>query len=73
MIVENNKLFKEKVHESIRRQVKAINKLTARGMKFWDYGNSFLYMASIAGADILPQETNSDLIVKNKFRYPSYV
>ena len=55
MIVENNKLFKEKVHESIRRQVKAINKLTARGMKFWYYGNSFLYMASIAGADILPQ------------------
>lgn len=39
-------------------------------MKFWDYGNSFLYMASIAGADI---ESNGEIGCKNKFRYPSYV
>ncbi len=39
-------------------------------MKFWDYGNSFLYMASIAGADI---QGNSKIGSQNKFRYPSYV
>lgn len=37
-------------------------------MKFWDYGNSFLLMASRAKADILG--TNG---TKNKFKYPSYV
>ena len=36
-------------------------------MKFWDYGNSFLFMASNAKADILSQDGH------HKFRYPSYV
>lgn len=36
-------------------------------MKFWDYGNSFLYQASLAKADI--ESTNGI----NKFKYPSYV
>jgi urocanate hydratase len=47
--------------------VAAINKLTARGMTFWDYGNSFMYQASLAKADI----ASNDGI--HKFRYPSYV
>ena len=45
---------------SLRRQVAAINKLTARGMFFWDYGNAFLLEASRAGKD-----TNSSKIVIN--------
>jgi len=65
MMVENPELFKQKVYESLRRQVAAINKLTSRGMYFWDYGNAFLLEASRAGADIMTQ--------KNKFRYQSYV
>ena len=36
---------------SLRRQVAAISKLTARGMFFWDYGNAFLLEASRAGED----------------------
>lgn len=52
MIVNNKQLFKEKVHDSLRRQVEAINKLSKKGMKFWDYGNSFLLMAHKAKADI---------------------
>jgi urocanate hydratase len=40
-------------------------------MKFWDYGNSFLYMSSIAGADI--ESNDKSIESKNKFRYPSYV
>ena len=56
------------MHESLVRQVNALNTLAARGMRFWDYGNSFLLMASRAKADILGTEGT-----KNKFRYPSYV
>ncbi len=39
-------------------------------MRFWDYGNSFLYMASISGANI---QSDGKLGNKNKFKYPSYV
>lgn len=65
MMAEEPEIFKEKVKESLRRQVAAINKLTAKGMYFFDYGNAFLLESSRAGADIMG--TN------NKFRYPSYV
>lgn len=67
MIVDDLPAFKEKVHESLRKHVAAINKLSAKGMKFWDYGNSFLFMASNAQADILSIDGH------HKFRYPSYV
>ncbi len=65
MMVENSVLFKQKVQESLRRQVKAINKLVKQGMYFWDYGNAFLLEASRAGADVLKDD--------GKFIYPSYV
>ena len=42
MMAEEPELFKEKVQASLRRQVAAINKLTAKGMYFFDYGNAFL-------------------------------
>ncbi len=58
--------FKKKVQESLRRQVNAINKHTAQGTYFFDYGNAFLLEASRAGADVMA-ENNID------FRYPSYV
>jgi urocanate hydratase len=57
--------FRERVHESLRRQVAAINALAGRGMSFWDYGNAFLLEAGRAGADVM----NAD----GSFRYPSYV
>lgn len=57
--------FKQKVQESLRRHVEAINRLTADGMYFFDYGNAFLLEASRAGADIMKPE--------GSFRYPSYV
>ena len=64
-MAEEPELFKEKVQESLRRQVAAINKLTADGMYFFDYGNAFLLESSRAGADIMGEN--------GKFRYPSYV
>ena len=66
MMAENPGLFKEKVQESLRRQVNAINKHAAKGTYFFDYGNAFLLEASRAGADIM-SENNID------FKYPSYV
>ncbi len=65
MMAEEPERFKAAVEESLRRQVAAINKLTARGMYFFDYGNAFLLQSSRAGADILKED--------GTFRYPSYV
>ena len=65
MMAEQPDLFRERVQASLRRQVAAINRLTADGMYFFDYGNAFLLQSQRAGADILTAE--------GKFRYPSYV
>ena len=64
MMVDNPALFKEKVQESLRRQVAAINKLTSRGMYFFDYGNAFLLEASRAGADIMKADGTFRYLVK---------
>ena len=65
MLSENPERFKDEVRKSLRRQVEAINKHTAGGTYFFDYGNAFLLEASRAGGDILKK--NGD------FKYPSYV
>lgn len=57
--------FMELVKASLVRQVSAINRHTARGTYFFDYGNAFLLESSRAGADILD--------AGGEFRYPSYV
>jgi len=66
MMADNPDLFKEKVQETLRRHTNAINKHTAKGTYFFDYGNAFLLEASRAGADIMA-ENGID------FKYPSYV
>ena len=66
MMANHPELFKEKVQESLRRQANAINKHTAKGTYFFDYGNAFLLEASRAGAAVMA-ENNID------FKYPSYV
>ncbi len=65
MMADEPERFKEAVQASLRRQVAAINRLTAQGMYFFDYGNAFLLESSRAGADIL--------LPDGRFRYPSYV
>lgn len=57
--------FKEAVEASLRRHAEAINRLSQKGMYFFDYGNAFLLEASRAGADVMGSN--------GKFRYPSYV
>jgi urocanate hydratase len=66
LMVKNPKTFKEKVQESLRIHVEAINNHTKKGTYFFDYGNAFLLEASRAGANIMAKN-NID------FRYPSYV
>ncbi|VDM62592.1 unnamed protein product [Angiostrongylus costaricensis] len=51
------------------RQIAAIDKLCARGMHFWDYGNAFLLECQRAGANILHPKAKDD----KTFRYPSYM
>lgn len=65
MMAEEPEKFREAVKASLRRHVAAINKLSAKGMYFFDYGNAFLLESSRAGADILKAD--------GSFRYPSYV
>ncbi|WP_026954470.1 urocanate hydratase [Algoriphagus vanfongensis] len=66
LMAENPELFKSKVQESLRRHAAAVNKHTAKGTYFFDYGNAFLLEASRAGAEVMA-ENGID------FRYPSYV
>ncbi|RHV91593.1 urocanate hydratase [Culturomica massiliensis] len=66
MMAEEPEKFKEKVQESLRRHVAAINKCVARfDTYFFDYGNAFLLESSRAGADVLKPDGD--------FKYPSYV
>lgn len=58
--------FKRKVQETLRRHIAAINKHTAKGTYFFDYGNAFLLESSRAGADVMAED-------KINFKYPSYV
>ena len=66
LMVNDPATFKQKVRQSLCRQTEAINRHTARGTYFFDYGNAFLLEASRAGADIMA-DNGID------FRYPSYV
>ena len=62
MMAEDPEEFKKRVQESLRRQVAAINKLTAKGMYFFDYGNAFLLESSRAGADIMGEGGRSAIL-----------
>ncbi|VAW12123.1 Urocanate hydratase [hydrothermal vent metagenome] len=79
MMVENPESYKEKVQKSLRRQVSAINKHTAKGTYFFDYGNAFLLEASRAGAKVY-KDNNGKYSTSPSlgegvggWAYPSYV
>jgi urocanate hydratase len=88
MMAEDPSQFKIEVQKSLVRQVNAINKLTAQGMYFFDYGNAFLLEAGRAGANVFtpskpsPQGREDGALALSPlgragsgvpFRYPSYV
>lgn len=70
LLKDNPARFRKLVDESLKRHFRVIQRLTEKGSKFWDYGNSF--MASVF-------EAGEKEISKNKvdtadgFIFPSYV
>ena len=55
--------YKMAIKETLIKHVTAINSMSQKGMKFWDYGNAFLLRAKEFGADIT---------LNGQLRYPSY-
>jgi urocanate hydratase len=66
MMAQQPAEFKKQIYATLIRHADAVNKHTAKGTYFFDYGNAFLLEASRAGADIMA-ENGID------FKYPSYV
>ncbi|MEM9051589.1 MAG: urocanate hydratase [Bacteroidota bacterium] len=66
MMVEEPEKFHDQVQGSLKRQAAAINKHSANGTYFFDYGNAFLLEAGRAGADVMADDGKS-------FKYSSYV
>jgi urocanate hydratase len=66
LMANNPEEFKRRVQETLVRHANAVNKHTAKGTYFFDYGNAFLLEASRAGADVMA-------VNGIDFKYPSYV
>ena len=66
MMVKDPVKFKEQIQETLRRHAASVNRHTAQGTYFFDYGNAFLLEASRAGAEVMAEDGIN-------FRYPSYV
>ena len=66
MMANDPEQFKTYVQESLRRHSAAVNKHTARGTYFFDYGNAFLLESSRAGGDVMAANHID-------FKYPSYI
>ena len=66
MMAEDPATFKQRIQQTLKRHVNAVNALVEKGMYFFDYGNAFLLESSRAGAEIMDEEGEL-------FRYPSYV
>ena len=69
MMANNPEQFKKEVQRTLRQHAAAINKHTAKGTYFFDYGNAFLLEASRAGADVMSKNPT----LGREFKYPSYV
>ncbi len=66
LMANDPEAFKTAVQSTLKRHADAINKHTAKGTYFFDYGNAFLLEASRAGGDVMSEDGIT-------FKYPSYV
>ncbi|QQR85622.1 MAG: urocanate hydratase [Flavobacteriales bacterium] len=78
LMVQDPAAFKQRVQETLRRHVTAVNTLAENGMYFFDYGNAFLLEAGRAEADVFLHKPHSSSPTGGgregvPFRYPSYV
>ncbi len=67
LLIKDKAKFDAEINKTLKRHVKAINNLVARGMYFWDYGNAFLKEAGEAGAEVFVKKGS------DQYKYPSYV
>ncbi|MBN2363337.1 urocanate hydratase [candidate division WOR-3 bacterium] len=70
LLSNNPSVFREKVDESLKRHFSAIKKLTDRGSRFWDYGNSFMASVFEAGQKEISKNERD---MTDGFIWPSYV
>lgn len=70
LLASNPAKFRAEVDTSLIRQFRVIQRLCAKGARFWDYGNSFMASVFDAGArDIARNGVNTS----EGFIFPSYV
>jgi urocanate hydratase len=62
--------FNQAVNESLKRHFGVLNRLTAKGAHFWDYGNSFMASVFDAGEKSIAKNGEN---TSEGFIWPSYV
>jgi urocanate hydratase len=70
LLKEDFTAFKAKVHESLKRHYAVLRRLTDKGARFWDYGNSFLKAIFDAGVSEIAKNGRD---TNDGFIWPSYV
>jgi len=70
LIKEDLGAFKKRVDESLARHYRALKSLTAKGSRFWDYGNSFMKAVFDAG---VKEIARNGADTNDGFVWPSYV
>jgi len=70
LLKEDFTAFKAKVHESLKRHYTVLRRLTDKGARFWDYGNSFLKAIFDAGVSEIAKNGRD---TNDGFIWPSYV
>jgi len=70
MLAGDRHRFKTLVDESLHRHFEVLTRLTAKGARFWDYGNSFMKAVFDAG---IPQIAKNGRDTSEGFIWPSYV
>lgn len=70
LLKNNPAQFKKLVDESLQRHFRAIQRLTEKGSRFWDYGNSFMASVFAAGEKAIAKNS---IDTTEGFIFPSYV
>lgn len=70
MIAKDPEKFRKHVDRSLSRQYRIIKALTAKGMHFWDYGNSFMKAVYDAGEREIALNPDNPA---DGFIFPSYI
>lgn len=70
LLAEDRETFNKLVDETLKRHYEVIKKLTAKGVYFFDYGNSFLKSIYDIGIKEISKNGRDD---KGGFLFPSYV